>query len=330
MRLENYGKGVWAYLSTPSGVLIAIGLSVLWITFLVLQEDILKWTKEHWDWPAPKPKPTIDRLDAIELALKDNATKQDVNVVIDLCTQTSELHNKLHDLNSKAIGKLEDDRTKAIGERSDLGIRLTKIENFVATELAPLPKLVEATSERVEAATSLLLDHGGRLEEHRPWISDLQRTLALLTKRRGEVIGQIPGFSIFMLGVARLISEAEMLLDYLHQIRESFPEHQAAKTPFSQAWWRRDGPVSSPDLIIEWSLFVNWHIRHCESFAVESRFAQSIAIDQGLRLLASTWNNDASFNDSFGRLGSHRAKLIELRDNHAANFSTEAVKLTIS
>lgn len=331
-RLTGAAMTVWDYLNARPAYLLSAGIA--WIVLAMYWPGPKLWLYSLFGYqPKPKALPASERLDLVEGSLKNHATKQELNTAVDLLNQTSELRGKLHELNSKAIGRLEEDRTKAIEERADLGIRLSKLENFVVTELASLPKLVEATHERMEAATNLIIDHGRRLDEHRPWITELEQRGGLLQKKLGAVVSELPAFGSFMSDVSDLIWDADNLARCLFDISASLPGSEAATAPFSQRWLARDVSLKPDPLVLQWALSAERHVGKCHAFASLFSLANSAVLTDTLQLHIHGWNQTTSMNDSIRLVTNHRSRLIVLRQDYAAKLPERIetlVKLTTS
>lgn len=205
-----------------------------------------------------------------------------------------------HNLLGERLTTLEEHRTSAIDKHSAVELRVRAVENKVEDALR-------------------------RLEEHRPWISDLERRLSATTYTTNYVALEFTSVSLFIADATARISEADLLLYDLDQIQKRYPESDAARSPFGEAWWRPD--VSpEPALVIDWALFVNQHLQRCQAFAAAFHIAESDVVDERLRMYASSWNNSAPSGDCMEALASHRAKLVAARQDYAASFSEKALR----
>ena len=208
-------------------------------------------------------------------------------------------------LTSERVGILEEDRTKAIKERSDLTIRLTHVEN----------KAFDAIN---------------RLDEHRPWISDLSIDLNKLKAKTTAALEQVPTFSLFMIEVSRLIAGADATIGILFRIKDYLPQSEAAKAPFSQRWLARDLLPTPEPLVVGWAFTVERHIGQCCEFAVRFKIGQSRVLDNAFQLYVHGWNQSASMESCIQILSSQRAKLLAFRDDYAADFALQVERATIS
>jgi hypothetical protein len=245
-------------------------------------------------------------------------------------------HDRLTELEKlpRRVGLVETGLPEVTKRLDSVKLDLNKLEKFVATNMQYLPEAVENHTERIKVIADKADVATQRLDEHRPWISDLEKAIkqtdratSMLIRRREEVALSIPGFSLYMIEISNLIAEAQTAIDGLYDIRDRFPD---VKSPFSQAWWRRDAPTVAPPALINWALFLKQHVKHCETFAARFSCSQSTIIDLSLQGYAHSWNNPLSMGDALACLSSHTAKLSSAREDYAATFSTEAAKFTIS
>jgi hypothetical protein len=58
-----------------------------------------------------------------------------------------------------------------------------------------------------------------------------------------------------MCDITILLSEADRALAYLERIKNLYSETEAARYPFSRAWWRSDLPVTPVPIVVEWRCF---------------------------------------------------------------------------
>lgn len=273
---------------SPTGSLVIVGIGFAWVITALRWESIINWWYEGK--PPIKPKTLDQRLGELEQRISgvDTAAKQQFAQGVDLLTEISNKHNDLHSLSSERIGALEYDRTKAIGERSDLSIRISAVER-----------------KSSEAET--------RLEEHRPWISDLQRSL-------GATQQELPVALLFTAEISTLISEADMIMAYLEGIKRHEPESDPGKLPFSKDWMEM-GDATVPFHVIEWARLVKWHVRKCVDLASRFSILQSIVISDDLQLCAVNWNQPTSMQESQQMVWNHRARLYNARDSYAAKLT---------
>lgn len=228
-----------------------------------------------------------------------------VSGLFGLQDKVNELTHKAHTSYDEQLGRLAVDRTKAIEEHSNLSLRVRGVE------------------DRIDAAET-------RLDEHRPWISDLERTLAATRSSLVCIHKELTSFSIFMCDVSTLIAEADLVHYYLTQILFRYPESEAAKAPFSKPWWRPDVSTHPIAFVAEWALLTIRHVEHCRVLAVAFHFGDSVVVDEQLGGHIASWSDSTPFAQCLSTLASQRAKLSALRQDYAANFSEKALSATTS
>jgi hypothetical protein len=201
------------------------------------------------------------------------------------------------------IATLETNGVTANKERSGLGVQITNLERGIYQNGNRLDRL-----ERI-------------VNQHRPWIGDLQRSITGLVQ-------ESPQLAVFIVEASILMHEANILINDLTHIKELHPDSPIAKLPFSKPWWRSD--TNSEPFATEWACLINDHVARCYAFAVNFNTKQDDIIDELLKTYCN-WNSTVSMTDSIGRLASHLAKLRTLRVDYVAKFfDRAAVSVTIS
>jgi len=200
-----------------------------------------------------------------------------------------------------------------VGTADNLRVALDRL-NQHDNLFASIDRVSKGTNDRIDASYQRTTDLVGRVN-------------TLIDARNKFFKYDLLGYSVFMLEITRLIDQAEQIEDHLREFGHIFADKEVATAPFSKPWWRKDLPLVAPTAVIEWALFVNRHIEHCGAFA--ATFGTSLLLSKNMSDLTS-FGNAMSMENSLSVVKSHRVRLLSVRQDHAANFCAEAVKVIIS
>jgi hypothetical protein len=282
---------------------LVYGLGVVFLALVVTWPD-LKKRLPSW---LRLPKTPHEEIEGVWEGLRQ---------AVDLQNQLAKQNGRLHENFAERIQGLEQDRTQAIEERYAIGARITSETG--------------AITQRLRDFDSLYYGITGRLDEHKLWASDLERSINALKKSSAVALEETPGFSLFMIEITHLISQVDTAIGILLHIKRYRPESDTAKAPFSKNWCDAELSPRSDPLAIEWMLSVEAHLGACLDFSNTLDVAQSVVLVQSLGLIGSTWDQPMSMEDCESILQRQRDKLTAARADYAANFSARLARTVIS
>jgi hypothetical protein len=226
------------------------------------------------------------------------------------------------DIQSGANKLFTDQASQANEHITEHITQIGKIECGLMEIDGKFERLSSVAEKAAGEATSAL----SRLDEHRPWIHDLEVNIG----RLNYAIGNIESFAAFQLDITALITEARAAIDGLKRIDDYYPSSDAALFPFSKMWWKADITPTPPQPAIEWSLIVKRHMDRCCEFAAAYHMAQSDLIEANLQGVCASWSSQKSRIDSMGYLASQEALLKAVRQDHAIRFSARVLSAKAS
>jgi hypothetical protein len=240
---------------------------------------------------------------------------------------------------TRLLQELETRLSTANQERSAMGIRINTVENASQDAKAKLlmhqgsiNDLYEARDKSKAFTTELDNKVEGckqRLDEHRPWISDLEEALAAV---RSMVQG-FPNHAIRQMELTELIQGLRLCFGQYLELRALYPDHPAATLPFATGW-RPSRPDQELDEITrryeQWARRLGDEVERAKGF--QSKWRVSLP-STPLLPWVSTWcvnRHDTEASDLIRAMAEYSDSLANTRGDYAATAAKLPGSETIS